>query len=66
MSMQPLSVHYSLEIANQRIADLERTSALHLRSKRRTRRALASGLRKLADWVEPALSMRVPAPRRPA
>jgi hypothetical protein len=66
MSMQPLPAYYTIEIAKQRMADLERSSALHARSKRRTRRALAGGLRKLADWIEPRLAMRVPAQRRPA
>jgi len=29
------------------------------------RRRLARGLRKLADWLEPALQVGIPAPRHP-
>lgn len=66
MSMHPIPVHYSLEIAKQRIADLERPRPMNARSKQGLRHSLARGLRKLADWIEPAFSMRVPAQRRPA
>jgi hypothetical protein len=66
MSMQPLPVHYTLEIAKQRMADLERSSTLNARSKQGLRRALASRLRKLADRIEPALAMGIPVQRRAA
>lgn len=65
MTMLP-PVEYQQQIAKLRMAELARTRHRTLRSKQGTRRALASGLRKLADWIEPAFSMRIPTQRRPA
>jgi hypothetical protein len=65
MSMLP-PVEYQQQIAKLRMAELARSSQRSLRSKLRTRRALARGLRRLADWIEPALAMRVPVQRRAA
>ncbi|GAB3401209.1 hypothetical protein [Flindersiella endophytica] len=65
MSMLP-PVEYQQQIAKLRMAELARSSQQALRSKQRVRHTLAGGLRKLADWIEPALSMRIPAQRHPA
>lgn len=58
MSMlQP--VEYQLVIAKQRMEVLTRPSRCPFRRKRRVRRRVANGLRRLTDWVEPALAIRV-------
>ncbi len=61
-----LPVEYQRQIAKLKMAELARPSHRTLRSKQGMRRTLASGLRRLADWVEPALSMRIPTQRRAA
>lgn len=62
MQLQP--AEYQYQIAKQRMSELAQSRQAATRSKQSLRRALASGLRKLADWVEPALAMRVPTQRR--
>jgi hypothetical protein len=61
-----LPPEYEVQLAKQRMAELARTNQQAIRSRRRVRRKLASGLRKLADWIEPALSMPIPTQRRTA
>jgi hypothetical protein len=65
MSMLP-PVEYQQQIAKLRMAELIGSRRRALRSKQGMRRTLASGLRRLADWIEPALAMRIPTQRRAA